>query len=404
MYCNACGKAIAEDGRFCSYCGNVVGIPPTPKKLMRLRSDRKIAGVCSGLAHYLELDVSLVRILWFFITLACGIFPGLVAYVLGWIIIPEEPLLLPSGSVATAGNELAWRPTSSWHKSRSYLSREFTGHDTRRCLAPGSLRPDTLPTLRSDDAEIFYEIRGNGPPVVLLHPFPCDHEFWNPVAAALDARYRLILPDLRGHGDSEIGEGPALMQKHAGDVARVLDAAGIGKAAFIGCSIGGYVQFEFWRRFRPRVTSLVLCDTRPQADTAEARANRLKAADAVLEQGTEPFIETMIPKLMGRTTVATRPDLVDGARAMMRKMSAEDISQVQRGMAERPDSVADLKTIDCAHADRDRRGRRAFNRRRRRTYAAEHCGQPVEGDSEGGTLCALGAGGVGRQNSAAVSG
>ena len=202
--------------------------------------------------------------------------------------------------------------------------------------------------LRSDDAEIFYEIRGSGPPVVLLHPFPCEHEFWNPVAAALDSRYRLILPDLRGHGDSEIGDGPALMQKHASDIARVLDATGAGKAAFIGCSIGGYILFEFWRRFRARVTSLALCDTRPQADTAEARANRLKAAAAVLEQGTEPFIETMIPKLMGRTTVATRPDLVDGARAMMRKMSAEDISLVLRGMAERPDSVADLKSINVS--------------------------------------------------------
>jgi phage shock protein C len=94
MCCNACGKSIADDGRFCSYCGNVVGTPPTPKKLMRSRADRKIAGVCAGLAEYLELDVSLVRILWFFITLACGIFPGVVAYVLGWIIIPEEPLLL----------------------------------------------------------------------------------------------------------------------------------------------------------------------------------------------------------------------------------------------------------------------------------------------------------------------
>ncbi len=203
-----------------------------------------------------------------------------------------------------------------------------------------------MPSLRSDDADIFYEIRGDGPPVVLLHPFPCDREFWFPVAAALELRYRLILPDLRGHGDSEIGEGPALMAKHAADIARVLDAAGIGKAAFVGCSIGGYILFEFWRRFRERVASLVLCDTRPQADTAEARANRLKAATTVLEQGTEPFIESMIPKLIGRTTLATRPDLVDGARAMMRKMSAEDISQVQRGMAERPDSVADLKTIN----------------------------------------------------------
>src|SRR6266849_1343968 len=200
--------------------------------------------------------------------------------------------------------------------------------------------------LRSDDAEIFYEIRGNGPPVVLLHPFPCHHEFWNPVATALESRYRLILPDLRGHGDSEIGDGPALMRKHAADIARVLDAAGIGKAAFIGCSIGGYILFEFWRGFRDRVSSLALCDTRPQADAPEARANRLKAAATVLEQGTEPFLETMIPKLMGRTTVNARPDLVAGARAMMRKMSAEDISLVQRGMAERPDSVADLKTIN----------------------------------------------------------
>jgi phage shock protein C len=95
MYCNACGKTIAEDGRFCSYCGNVVGVPPAPKQLMRSRTDRKIAGVCAGLAHYLDLDTSLVRILFFFITLACGIFPGVVAYMLGWIIIPEAPLMLP---------------------------------------------------------------------------------------------------------------------------------------------------------------------------------------------------------------------------------------------------------------------------------------------------------------------
>ena len=200
--------------------------------------------------------------------------------------------------------------------------------------------------LRSDDAEIAYEIRGNGPPVVLLHPFPSNHEFWYPTAAAFESGYRLILPDLRGHGDSEIGDGPALMQKHAGDIVRVLDAAGIGKAAFVGCSIGGYILFEFWRRFRDRVTVLALCDTRPQADNAEARANRLKDAAAVLEQGTEQFLEGMIPKFIGRTTIASRPDLVEGARAMMRKMSAEDIGLVQQGMAARTDSVADLKSIN----------------------------------------------------------
>jgi 3-oxoadipate enol-lactonase len=203
-----------------------------------------------------------------------------------------------------------------------------------------------LPSLRSDDAEIFYEVRGSGPPVVLLHPFPCHHGFWNPIAVALDSRYRLLLPDLRGHGDSEIGEGSAFMSKHASDIARVLDAEGIGRAAFVGCSIGGYVLFEFWRRFRARVGALALCDTRPQADTSEARAHRLKSAASVLGEGPEPFLEAMIPKLMGRTTLAARPDRVDGARTMMRKMSAEDISLVLRGMAERPDSIGDLKTIN----------------------------------------------------------
>jgi len=200
--------------------------------------------------------------------------------------------------------------------------------------------------LRSDDADIAYEIGGSGPPVVLLHPFPANRQFWKPIIPTLSSRNRLIVPDLRGHGDSEAGEGPATMAKHARDLDRLLDAAGVAKAAFVGVSIGGYILFEFWRRFRTRVTALALCDTKPQADSTEARLNRLKAATEVVEQGTAAFIESMIPKLLGRTTVSTRPDLVDGARSMMQKMSPENISRVQRGMAERPDSVADLKSID----------------------------------------------------------
>jgi phage shock protein C len=95
MYCNACGKAIADDVRFCPHCGNVVGILPKPKKLMRSRADKKIAGVCAALAQYFNLDVSLVRILSFFITLATGVCPGVVTYLLAWIIIPAEPELKP---------------------------------------------------------------------------------------------------------------------------------------------------------------------------------------------------------------------------------------------------------------------------------------------------------------------
>jgi pimeloyl-ACP methyl ester carboxylesterase len=203
-----------------------------------------------------------------------------------------------------------------------------------------------MPRVRSGDADIVYATFGDGPPVVLLHPFPACREFWMPAAEMLSARYRIILPDLRAHGESDAGEGPATMEKHAADLARVCDDAGVGRAVFAGVSIGGYALFEFWRRHRGRVAGLILSNTKAQPDTAEARANRLKVAEDVLERGTEPFIESMLPKLLGESTHRTRPDLIAAARNMMRKMSAEDVAAVQRGMAERPDSILTLKTIN----------------------------------------------------------
>jgi 3-oxoadipate enol-lactonase len=200
--------------------------------------------------------------------------------------------------------------------------------------------------IKSDDAEIAYQTLGSGSPIVLLHPFPVHHEFWLPAAQALSNRYQLILPDLRGHGESDAGEGPATMEKHASDISRILDHAELGRVPFAGVSIGGYVLFEFWRRYRGRVAALALINTKAQADAPEAKAARLQAANDVVERGTEPFFESMVPKLIGETTRKSRPDLVDGALRMMRKMSASDVAQVQRGMAERPDSVADLKTIN----------------------------------------------------------
>jgi 3-oxoadipate enol-lactonase len=200
--------------------------------------------------------------------------------------------------------------------------------------------------IKSGDTSLAFQILGTGPPVVLLHPFPAHHELWLPAANALISRYQVILPDLRGHGDSDAGDGPATMEKHAVDLARILDHAEVGRAPFAGVSIGGYVLFEFWRRYRGRIAALVLLNTKAPADSPEAKASRLQVAADVLERGTGPFFESMVPKLLGQTTRDSRPDLVDGALQMMRKMSPESVAQVQRGMAERPDSVPDLKTIN----------------------------------------------------------
>src|SRR5271157_5427448 len=159
-----------------------------------------------------------------------------------------------------------------------------------------------MPNLRSGDAHLLYEVSGDGRSVVLLHPFPLNHNFWGAIAAQLSSRYRLIIPDLRAHGASELGDGPMTMQKLADDLALLCREEKAGKTRFVGVSIGGYLLFEFWRRYREQVAALVLANTRAAAETPESRAARLQAADRVLRDGTAGFIEEMLARLFSPAT------------------------------------------------------------------------------------------------------
>ena len=91
MYCNACGRELPSDARFCTNCGRGV-VPAAPRSVLeRPRQGRKIAGVCLAVANYLGVDVTLIRILWVLLVFLGG--GGLIAYLVAWLIIPEEPLL-----------------------------------------------------------------------------------------------------------------------------------------------------------------------------------------------------------------------------------------------------------------------------------------------------------------------
>jgi phage shock protein C len=96
MYCNYCGKSIQDDANVCAYCGRRIGVTTTPRKrLVRSRTNRKIAGVCAGLAEYLDMDITLMRLLWAVVAVLSGIVPGIIAYLVAWIVMPEEPETAP---------------------------------------------------------------------------------------------------------------------------------------------------------------------------------------------------------------------------------------------------------------------------------------------------------------------
>lgn len=96
MMCPNCRREIADYSNFCYFCGarqqRASTVPGAQKRLMRSSADCKIAGVCGGLAEYLEADSTVVRLVWVLVVVFTGLVPGLVAYVIAWILMPQAPL------------------------------------------------------------------------------------------------------------------------------------------------------------------------------------------------------------------------------------------------------------------------------------------------------------------------
>lgn len=193
-----------------------------------------------------------------------------------------------------------------------------------------------------------YEDVGQGLPVVLIHGYPLSREIWKPQAEAISKHYRLITPDLRGHGNSEATPGPYTMDLLADDIAMLIDGLQIAEPIVLGgLSMGGYVAMAFARRHPERLAGLFLTATRADADTEAGKEGRRKTITTVQEAcSVRPVIESMLPKLLAPGTYAKNPALVLEVEKIMEKTSLAGVINAQLGMIERHDSYDTLRDLE----------------------------------------------------------
>jgi len=188
---------------------------------------------------------------------------------------------------------------------------------------------------------------GQGTPLLLVHGFPLDHRMWLGQIAGLTDSYRVIAPDLRGFGQSDVTPGTATMEQHADDLAKLLDTLGVTEPiAFCGLSMGGYIAWQFFARHRQKLGKLILCDTRAIADSPDAAKGRMATADKVIKEGSQVVAEAMLGKLFAPAAIERKAEFVESTRQVMLGTKPEGVAAALRGMAARVDFTSRLASID----------------------------------------------------------
>ncbi len=183
-----------------------------------------------------------------------------------------------------------------------------------------------------DGINLAYTRRGKGVPLVLIHGYPLDHSIWEELAPLIEHDFDLIMPDLRGFGESDVMEADDSMLDYARDIAGLLSRLRIQKAFLAGHSMGGYIALAFAREYEERVSGLAMVASQMAADTPERKEGRRATARQVLQQGVGVVVETMAPKL------SAEPRVQQFVRALIEQQPPLGIVAALTAMADRPDS------------------------------------------------------------------
>lgn len=185
---------------------------------------------------------------------------------------------------------------------------------------------------------LHFQEAGQGTPLVLLHAFPLSSEMWRPQLDAFSNEFRVIAPDLL--------DGSCSIDDMAIAVMALLEELDLRESVILGgLSMGGYTALAFARLFPKKLRALILCDTRAEADSEEAKANRDKMLALGESEGSAAIVEQMAPKLLGETTKNTKASLVEDVRELGLRQSPAAIASALRALRDRAESLDLLPQI-----------------------------------------------------------
>jgi 3-oxoadipate enol-lactonase len=207
-----------------------------------------------------------------------------------------------------------------------------------------------MPKIRANGIEIAYDRKGQGHhdddvPIVLVHGFPYSRAMWDDQLSELTEEFDMITYDLRGHGETEATAGTYSMELLADDLKGLIDGLGVEQVVLGGFSMGGYVALAFYKKYPASVHSLLLLDTRHQADSEQAAQGREQLAQTVERDGVSALADSLPARMLTEATVSNRPEVVAKAREMILQASPQGVAGAARGMAARPDQTSLLPNI-----------------------------------------------------------
>lgn len=200
---------------------------------------------------------------------------------------------------------------------------------------------------RVNGLAIAYEEYGqnNNLPVVFIHGFPFSKAMWKPQIDGLKDNFHVVTYDVRGHGESAIGDGQYTIEYFVDDLIALMDHLKLLSVVVVGLSMGGYIALRATERHPERFRGLVLCDTRSEADGNEGKIKRSQQAKAVKSDGIKKFAEGFIKAVFYEKTFQASPQTVEMIRGIIERTPPLSVAATLIALAARTDTTPSLPNI-----------------------------------------------------------